>query len=566
VFVWAVWAGLTAAAFGTVAAFGTRVPYFDDFELFWLQTMAEWPTPRDFWRPLNEHRIPLPKFVAWAVAQAGGFHLRTLERVGVAALAAAAALLTGVPRAVRGRTRYADAVIPLVLLTPGQAETYVWAVQVGFLLPAALMVTALALLAGAGPHLTAGRTAGVAAAAALLPLCGVQGQVTAGPLGAWLAAAGWAFARGPAARLTAALGGVFALGVLLACTAGLERKPEQIRPAVTWEAARYAVRVLAGGWGPVEYHLGPAEPAVVPSYLGLATAAAVGLAGWWTLRAARQPDQRAAATGCLAFLVGAAALCAAIGVGRAEAARGFLAPRYVTLATPLVAWAYVAAARFGPPATAGRYGGGLFLVAVAVTGPNAAWGVAHVREREDRQTLILADAYRGVPASFLTEHHGAFLYPPDPAQAGPVFERLRDRRVTPFGSVPPEPRLRREPARWSADATPAAGPDGWYEVAAGEQVRIVFVLDLPPAARGLVLRTSAHRPGHPPGAPLRSVLGWEDAPGRPDPQARLVADPAAAGDGRERRVWLGRPVGRVTLTVPGPVRLRVDAVDCLAAE
>src|SRR5207237_6340242 len=91
------------------------------FAYFPLQLYPDSLTLRDLWEPLNEHRVPLPKLVTWAVSRVAGYDPKAILRVDLALLSAGAAALTAAARRIRGSTRFGDAVSPLVLLSVGQA-------------------------------------------------------------------------------------------------------------------------------------------------------------------------------------------------------------------------------------------------------------------------------------------------------------------------------------------------------------------------------------------------------------------------------------------------------------
>src|SRR4051794_38348304 len=116
-FVWAVWLACTVAAFALVNRYAGRTPYFDDFAYFPLQLYPDSLTLHDLWEPLNEHRVPLPKLVTWAVSRIAGYNPKAIMRVDLGLLAAGAAALIVAARRVRGSTRCGDAVFPLLLLS-----------------------------------------------------------------------------------------------------------------------------------------------------------------------------------------------------------------------------------------------------------------------------------------------------------------------------------------------------------------------------------------------------------------------------------------------------------------
>jgi hypothetical protein len=320
---------------------------------------------------------------------------------------------------------------------------------------------------------------------------------------------------------------------------------------------------MGGAWGPASEQVGPAEPTSFPTLFGTATAVVVTVVGWWTLRACRNPVSRTAATAHLAFLAGMLALCAAIGVGRGVLNGGALANRYVTLAAPLVCWAYLAAVRFVPSTCGNVVTSGLFLTACVVAWPNAEWGLDFARGWDAHQFRIDQDVKRGVPVSFLVEHHGSYLFPPEPAYSGPLFEALRVKQIPPFHLIPEEPRLKEVPVKWRLVAAPSPGRDGWYDLPALDHFRAeILLIELPPTARGVVLRTSVR------GTPrqTRSDLWWDEPADGRDPIRRAVWNPLDVGEGRTRRVWLGRPISQLHLSLDGPTAVRIDGVAALIEE
>src|SRR5437868_1740416 len=76
VFVWGVWAALLLLALFYVAKFGSRLPFYDDWLLVPTLTGAEPLTPAYLWEPVNEHRVPLPKLVLYALDRLSGFDFR----------------------------------------------------------------------------------------------------------------------------------------------------------------------------------------------------------------------------------------------------------------------------------------------------------------------------------------------------------------------------------------------------------------------------------------------------------------------------------------------------------
>ena len=550
---WLTWAICTVTLLAMVDRFAGKSPYFDDVAYFGMSLLPKNVTPADFWHPVNEHRVPLPKFTSWAVMRVFGYNPRLVMRVDIAFMAAGVAALMAAARSARGGTRAADSLFPLVLLSPGQAENFLWAVQVNFLLPAALAATAAALIAGCDEAPTARRVAAIGAVAALLALCGIQGQIPACALAAWLV---WCGALGSGfARWVAFGGGLLALALALICFAAFERPANVPPPQWDHRSVFYTIRVIGSAWGPVCEAVGPSAPSRVPVLLGLVTVAVVAIAFTLIGLAARSRADRPAAAGLGLLLAATVATCAGVGFGRGTLNSWALAERYVTLAAPLVSLSYLAAVRFPRGRFSHQYAAVLVLVALALAWPNAEAGFATANARRDRQRLIEADARRGVPPSFFVDHHGTYVFPPDPREVAVVFEALRAMRVAPYVAIEPEPNLREAKADWKVFTTPPPGDEGWSEAPAQDVIRGVLLLNLPAGTRAIRIHYSAV--GGASGA-IASEVWWCNQ------GHNSVRDFFESGDAKSKRVWLGSDVvGRFEFRLEGPAHLRVERVVAL---
>lgn len=562
VFVWAVWAGMTGLAWWFIAHFGSRIPVIDDYFTVDLRLTAV-PAWHDLWAQLNEHRVPLPKLVSWASAKVFGVGMKSQMLVDLGIVAALAAGLLVMARRIRGHTAFADAFLPLVLLSVGQADNFLWAVQINFFLPLALQGWFLILLARTTDRISPLRALGFAACVVGLTLCGIQGIVTALPLAAWLAYAGWcefrAGARGVAAGLI--LAGVSTVAVAAANFVGYEQPPHAVAPRFGWAEVRYTLRALGGAWGPVAEDVGPTDATGWPPALGVATFLLIVATSLRLLLAALDPRNRPAAVGMLAFVVGFVALAAGIAYGRAGLTEGALAYRYITLTMPVLVWAYLAWLRFGPPTILNA----LFLAAAVFAWPNAAVGFERARMHHTFHTLVERDILVAVPASGLAAHHGWLLMEPEPYLIPPAFEKLRSAGVSPFNRIAPEPsRLTDLPTTWRYEsASPAPDADGW--VRTGETVEARFALAIDAARPFVAVRIRYSFDGEK--TKTDGDAFW-DATG-PDGQSlpRRVARPFhAPGPGQEKTLWLGGGVTRVTFVVRGRLAVRIETVTAVAAD
>ncbi|HET6573755.1 MAG TPA: hypothetical protein VFG68_09155 [Fimbriiglobus sp.] len=563
-FVWAVWAGMTAFAGLFVAWYGGRLPVQDDFFYDKIRFNTHLPPAADLWEQLNEHRPLLPRLVTWGVARTLGPNLRTQMGVDLALLAATAAGLILSARRLRGHTTFSDAFFPLVLLSVGQHENLLWAVQVNFILPIYLQVLGLILVAEAGEQLSPGRALGVGLCAIGLSLCGMQGVATGTPLAAWLVYAGWRAARAGSDRRAASVAvalGLAVLGLVAANFVGLVRT---FQPGSTDLAvARYALRMLAAGWGPVGEQIGPAEPTRWPPLLGAATFIVLAATTWRLVRYAREPRDRLAATGLLALLAGFAVLAAGIGYGRAAVSGGALVNRYVTLMAPVLCACYLSWVRFGPPRVGEAVTGGLFLAAAVFAWPNAAAGLTAARAQHAVHKYIERDIYLGVPRSFLAERYSWFLACPSPVWYEPILEGMRQRGLAPLHRMAAEPKLREVPATWRVEAFPAAGPDGWCRADDLQHVLLTVTVSAPGPTTGVRVRYSvAGEPGR-----VSSEAYWRLPTADGSEQPITVLHALGTGEGLERRLWLGFGVSRFHLVVRGPgAAVRIEGVTVFVAE
>ncbi len=590
VLVWAVWGVMLWVAFAFVHRYAGRAPVHDDLVFLSVQLDPAFPSPRTLWEPFNEHRLPLPKLASWGTARVAGYDLPAQMRVNLALLAAAAAALVVAARAARGTTRPTDAFFPLLLLSVGQWENLLWAIQINFALPVFLTAAVLALVATAGPALSTGRAAVVGVALLALSLCGVQGLVPAIPLGGWLVAVGFDGLRrkprscGPGFQAGAgqlptpgsetrairkrraafvALGfGAATLAVVAAYFATLSRDPNAPL-ALDGRGLRYALRVCAAAWGPAGELLEPPSPGRV-SILGAATATLAVVTGVMVALAVRSRDRRVPAAGVALFLAAGLALCLGIGASRAAVWGTLVHNRYVTLAAPVLCGVYLAWVRFGPPLVAKWVTGGLCLTAVAFAWPNAARGHAEAWQWTAPQFLLADDIARGVPMSFLLDHHGHFIngWPADNGvpTARAALERLKAAGVKPFDRIAPEPTLWEVPTAWRvAAAVPPAGPDGTFAPDGLDPVTLRVTFDRPPNVRGLVVRYTAGPGSH------GSEIAWHGCGPTGVPVSRVVAQPFAAGTGA-KRFWLAEDASEITVRTSGGSGVRIDGVSAIVSE
>jgi hypothetical protein len=115
---------MLAAALGLAVEMGNNVPIWDEWALVPYVTGDKPVTLSWLWSLHNEHRIVLPRLVYVPLVRLTGDY-RSLNVFNAMALGGIAAAFVLVTRRIRGRTEWADALFPLVLLKMGIHLTHV---------------------------------------------------------------------------------------------------------------------------------------------------------------------------------------------------------------------------------------------------------------------------------------------------------------------------------------------------------------------------------------------------------------------------------------------------------
>ncbi|HEX8198890.1 MAG TPA: hypothetical protein VF590_00245, partial [Isosphaeraceae bacterium] len=327
------WAVMVLAALAFVGRFGPRVPLWDDYDVIPVLTGAQPLTGAWLWSLHNEHRVPLPRLVLLAAYRLAGCDFRAGMVVNVVALGTVALGLIAAARARREGTRYADAVFPLVLLHEGHHANLLWSWQVQFILSTALAGVILLLIVRRGTRPGPGAGIAIGTCLVLLPLCGANGLALVPAPALWILGISVAEARSGARRacrnaLLIVVPTVVALavtGLYLSGFRGTRHHPAA--PGVVPSLAT-ALQFLGLGLGPAGAFLWPGSGLAI---LVLVLLSATRLVRVWV----RSPEERARASGLLAFLGAMGALALGLGWGRAGSGElAGLADRYVTLAAP----------------------------------------------------------------------------------------------------------------------------------------------------------------------------------------------------------------------------------------
>ncbi len=349
-----------------VAHFASRMPFEDDLELVsalepgeTLTSTLDW-----WWRPANEHRIPIPRGIYLALLRSthdfrAGMHFQVV----VQALTAIGLIF--VARKLRGRTSLADVVFPLLLATWANAENFLLGMQITIAVPTALVCGFLAL-GLRRPELPSWRAAsGMGLCMLLLPLNGGFGLMQTPALLAWSSAAAWLGLRSPnvearksgAAFAIASGATLFLIALYFVDFQFPKAHSHSSDPAAI---ATTSLGFLTLGFGPI-----------VRDHLFLAiftTAIFAGSSAWLALRAGiATHSDRWRASLCFAVILAACTIALSIGIARSDdGSDAGTAFRYVTLPVPMFVAAYFAWTLLGPPRIANWFQGLLALVLLAV--------------------------------------------------------------------------------------------------------------------------------------------------------------------------------------------------------
>jgi hypothetical protein len=441
--VWLVWLVLLADLFRFTANYGHNVPTGDEWS-FVRWVAGERPVTLEWlWSQHNEHRIPLAKVIMVGLFRLSGGDYRAVMYFNVVLLGGIAAAMIWCARR-WGGNRYSDMFIPLLWLNRGHCSNLLTNLGVAFIAFTALACAMLLLILR---H----RTPPPVRAGCLLVLMfgwGGNGLVFMAPLALWLGYCGLRalFDRTPSSRRH----GLILLGFALVGLAlfGLYfvgyRNPHHHADSPSVRASLLvAVEMLSTCFGPAGESFWPLSGVLAVAAL-VACAAAMALI-WW-----RRPAERERAFGLLMFLGAFGVL--ALGAGWSRAGIGEtagLAPRYMTLAAPLLACVYFIARIY-----AGRWGtfiGMVFFTLLCATlflNNQVVTPLATERHKkaEELQQMIRS----GAPAIEVAHHFARprYGFTASPAQLSHLLLVLHRYGVGPFqqlhgaydGQLRPHPR------------------------------------------------------------------------------------------------------------------------------
>jgi hypothetical protein len=418
-----VWLAMLVPGLIYVSRYALVNPYVDEWA-FVPVLFGDRPAGPWLWELHNEHRFPLPRLIYLGLFRLTG-DLRTGCYVSFLGISLAAAGLIRLARSVRGRSRIADAVFPLLLMHTGQGENLYMGYQMAFMFTAALAAALLAVIVRTGETDRFRRGLLATLFGWLLLTCGAAGLVYG------IAAAGWVLylaARGPMRvwqRLTLPFLAAVTPAYVAVYFQGYARPSHHPPSAGVYESTRVGLEAQAMA-------LGPAATGIWP-WIGIAILLVGGVVAFrivWRLR-----SDGARAMGLFLFVGAAAAVAFGIGWGRS----GFMddmgfAWRYGWVTAPAVWAAYFTWLLWGGRVSV--YGPRALLAAAVVVAPiNTASGfldAGHiVRAREEAWE---ADVRAGMPPDDLVRKHFPEYGPAMQAEIRHAVRLMRARRYTYYKS------------------------------------------------------------------------------------------------------------------------------------
>lgn len=564
IFVWSIWGLSLLLAVWYAIQFGADVPQGDDYAV--IPQLCD-RAPADaawFWSQHNEHRFPLARFVLLTAFRLDGADPRPVMLLNAAVLAAgAAAVVVALGRSPRGRT-YADAFLPLAMLGPAHHGNQIWAVQISYATPAALLCFALALIAEGEGRPGPWRGALLGVCLMILPLCNAGGLVMAVPLAVWLGAAAvghWRSGR-PEGRPRALLIAASAAPFLILASIyfrGYVRPSHHAAPGGLVAGFRSTAQFLATGLGAPGAALWPWSGVVVVAAM---VGGLVVLVWSWFAR----PLERWGVGGALCALGAVGALAVATGWGRSgEGPTSGLEPRYVTLAAPALVAAYFAFARFGS-SLINRLVPMVFFAGFCVLfWPNAEEALRAGRVAKEHSNAFDRDLMASEPLYRLVRRHVPWIHPSQQATYD-YLDMLRAASVGKFREIKPDPPLEeRRVALHPGDIRLASWDDQTNEIiVSGVDPWVRFDLKAPARVAGVRIRYDHHNDD---GAPARFRLAWRSEGQLDFPADQQYGDwNLPTGQDQTTTVWIERTISQIRIQPDNrPCRFRIHELTLLLA-
>ncbi len=440
IFVHGIWLVLSVAALGLVLRYGVNAPFIDDFLVVPVLAGEEPISLEWLWRQHSDHRFPLVKLVIWGATAGCGGDFRAVMVLNAAGLSAASLILIRAARVLRGRTEFADAFFPVLLLHWGHAGNMLRCVIVEDVLIALFLSLLLLRVAGMRSAETRVDLLVLGTCLAGCSLLGTPGLVLGTSLAPWgLFRARWLLRSSPGPRPPGGAWALLALGVPLLVGAayflGFERIPHPPLGESLPGVPRFVAQAIGGafgslgvfGWGGEGFGAGwPPLPAILAVAFTLATLALLFRRLW---RRAEDPVRTA---WLLAFPLSLLLLAAAMGFGRAGFGETYaIRGHYMLRMVPLMAGLYLAWEVLGQAPLARLVQTSLLAATLSVLAFNMQSGFQQARDHRVLMDDFSRDLREGMDDDAILRRYCPAVYPfPEPLRD--YLRMMRRGRVAPF--------------------------------------------------------------------------------------------------------------------------------------
>ena len=443
VFVWSVWLIMMLVALICTFKYGRNIPLSEDWFFVQPLTNNEPDLSAWLWRQNSEHRVPLPRLILLGLLKLTNGDFRIGMVFNVVTLGAISFAVILVARHMRGgRTSFADAFFPIILLHLGNWQNLFWSWQIGFVLPTALTLTLLLVLVRYQTLTTPVAALISGFSLMMLPLCGANGLLIVPITAFWLIYTGVLHLHSEkrsGGHLWVSAFLIGSAGVALCLSAlyfvGYQR-PSWVPlshsiPKVLIIAAKF----LALGLGPVANSSWKLSTLVVMSFL--IPSAVLGI-----LRVLHDNySERQRSLGILLYLGNLASFALALGVGRAEVIgmHGYegLPGWYVLLAVPALCTAFFIWELYGWANLKSFVQYALFFTMLILLPFNTKWGLGWGRNYYGKgMHAVEKDLLAGTPLTTLAERHRDFLiHWMDKGELANLMQMLHDANMGPFAQM-----------------------------------------------------------------------------------------------------------------------------------
>jgi hypothetical protein len=424
----------------------TSVPLAEDWYIVPALTNHEPDFRGWLWSQNNEHRVPLPRLVSFALLKLTGGKFSAIGALNVVLLSAAAAGLVVFMRHWRGgRTEYADAFFPLLLLNWGHSSHVLFPFLISLVLP---VIATLAIGAAlAAPRSLSRRPVAMVVGLCLvaLPLCGLVGLLYVPGFALGFGLIAWSFWTGRGQHVQAGAAIILASSVVLAAAVSAfyfigYTTPAWNPPSPGWyPSLRAALRVLSLGFGvAAEDNWRPFILLTIVLLCGTTWCL------WWGVRCARVAN-REGAFGLLLFAVSTIVFGFAVGWGRAGWETQFGIPaRYSLLVAPAFVATFMVWDRLGSPRLSRWVPRGLAIVLLALAPWNTRAGNTWFADwYRDGMRSLSKDLAAGLPLEDVARRNQPFLvhwWPPETLEMH--MRWLEEAEIRPFARAVSSPETR----------------------------------------------------------------------------------------------------------------------------